>query len=95
MIDTTSIYTHIMAQMPGQNLTPQAPGDFGAKVARGLNFGMYVGIVIAIAGVIAIGAAMVISRREGTSEEATGNALRVGIGCLIIGSAGTLVAAFV
>ena len=56
---------------------------------------MYVGIVIAIAGVIAIGAAMVISRREGTSEEATGNALRVGIGCLIIGSAGTLVAAFV
>lgn len=38
MIDTTSIYTHIMAQMPGQNLTPQAPGDFGAKVDRGLNF---------------------------------------------------------
>lgn len=80
-------------QMPGQNLSPQAPGDFGAKVDRALSFGVYLGLVVAVAGVIAIGASMVISRREGTSEEATGNALRVGIGCLIIGSAGAIVSA--
>ncbi|AGG68083.1 hypothetical protein [Corynebacterium callunae] len=85
----------ILAQVPGQNLSPQAPGDFGAKVDRGLNFGVFIGLVVAVAGVIAIGASMVISRREGTSEEATGAALRVGIGCLIIGSAGSIVAALV
>ncbi|MFZ2292270.1 hypothetical protein ACTXN6_11880 [Corynebacterium casei] len=94
MIDTTAAYTYILAQMPGQNLTPQAPGDFGAKIDRGLNFGMYIGIVVAIVGVIAVGASMVISRREGSSEEATSNALRIGIGCLIIGSAATIVTAF-
>lgn len=95
MFDTTAAYTQILAQMPGQNLSPQAPGDFGEKINRGLNFGMFIGIAVAVAGVIAIGAGMVISRREGTSEEVTANAIRVGIGCLIIGSAGTLVAAFV
>ncbi len=84
----------VLAQMPGQNLQPQAPSGFGEKVDRGLNFGMYVGLVIAIAGVIAVGASMVLSRREGTSEEATANALRVGIGCLIIGSAASIVSAF-
>ena len=55
---------------------------------------MYIGIVVAIVGVIAVGASMVISRREGSSEEATSNALRIGIGCLIIGSAATIVTAF-
>lgn len=85
----------ILAMVPGQNLTPQAPGDFGSKVDRALNFGVFIGLVVAVAGVIAIGAAMVISRREGTSEEATSNALRVGVGCLIIGSAGSIVAALI
>ncbi|MDV2429036.1 hypothetical protein RAE06_09065 [Corynebacterium tuberculostearicum] len=41
------------------------------------------------------GASMALSRREGTSEEATSNALRVGIGCLIVGSVGTIVAALI
>ena len=38
---------------------------------------------------------MVLSRREGTSEEATSAALRVGVGCLVIGGAGTIVAALI
>lgn len=91
----TDAHTRVLAQMPGQNLQPQAPGDFGSKVDQGLNFGVYIGIIVAIAGVIAIGASMVISRREGTSEEATSAALRVGVGCLVIGSAGTIVAALI
>ena len=44
---------------------------------------------------ISIGASMVLSRREGTSEEATAAALRVGVGCLVIGGAGTIVAALI
>ncbi|HAT6526212.1 TPA: hypothetical protein JAK05_002212 [Corynebacterium striatum] len=91
----TNIQTSILAQVPGQDLSPQAPGDFGEKVDRGLNFGVYIGLVVAVAGVISIGASMVLSRREGTSEEATSAALRVGVGCLIIGGAGTIVAALI
>ena len=86
--------TIVLAQMPGQNLTPQAPGEFGQKFDRGLNFAMYLGIGVAIIGVIVAGAAMVLSRREGTSEEATGMALRIGIGATMIGGAGSLIAAF-
>lgn len=85
----------IMAQIPGQNLQPQAPGDFGQKVDQALNFGVFIGILVAVAGVIAAGASMVISRREGTSEEATSNAIRIGLGCLVIGSAGAIVSALI
>ncbi|TVS26969.1 hypothetical protein [Corynebacterium sanguinis] len=92
-VNTNIIY--LAQQIPGQNLTPQAPGDFGAKVDRALNFGVFIGLVVAVAGVLAIGASLVISRREGSSEEATASALRVGIGCLIIGSAGSIVAALI
>ncbi len=90
-----NIHSQILAQVPGQDLSPQAPGDFGEKVDRGLNFGVYIGLLVCIVGVISIGASMALSRREGTSEEATSNALRVGIGCLIVGSAGTIVAALI
>lgn len=84
----------LLAQMPGQNITPQAPGEFGAKIERGLNFAFYVGIAIAIVGVIIAGATMVLSRREGTSEEATTLALRIGFGAMIMGGATTIIGAF-
>ena len=80
-----NIHSQILAQVPGQDLNPQAPGDFGEKVDRSLNFGVYIGLVVS----------MVLSRREGTSEEATAAALRVGVGCLVIGGAGTIVAALI
>ena len=35
-----NIHSQILAQVPGQDLSPQAPGDFGEKVDRGLNFGV-------------------------------------------------------
>ncbi|WP_151550180.1 MULTISPECIES: TrbC/VirB2 family protein [Corynebacterium] len=84
----------VLAQMPGENLNPQAPGDFGTKFDRGLNFAQYIGIGVAIIGVIVAGASMALSRREGTSEEATGMALRIGIGATLIGGASGLIAAF-
>ena len=40
-----NIHSQILAQVPGQDLNPQAPGDFGEKVDRGLNFGVYIGPV--------------------------------------------------
>ena len=58
-----------------------------------LNLVMYVGIGIAIIGVIVAGATLVISRREGSSEEATSMGLRIGFGSMIIGGAGAIVAA--
>lgn len=82
-----------LAQMPGQNIQPQAPGEFASKFDNILNLAMYIGIAIAIIGVIVAGASMVISRQQGSSEEATSMALRIGIGSMIIGAAGTIVAA--
>ncbi|AHI22053.1 TrbC/VirB2 family protein [Corynebacterium sp. SCR221107] len=84
---------YFLAQMPGQNIQPQAPGEFASKFDNILNLAMYIGIAIAIIGVIVAGASMVISRQQGSSEEATSMALRIGIGSMIIGAAGTIVAA--
>lgn len=89
---TTSVIS-FLAQMPGQNIQPQAPGEFASKFDSLLNFAMYIGIGIAIMGVMVAGAAMVLSRQQGTSEEATSMALRIGIGSMIIGSAGSIIAA--
>lgn len=93
MMDLNSAYFMVVAQMPGQNIQPQAPAEFASKFDRILNLAMYIGIAVAIIGVIVAGASMVISRREGSSEEATGMALRVGIGTMIIGGASAIVAA--
>lgn len=84
----------ILAQMPGQNIHPEAPGEVGSKFDRALNFAQYVGIVILIIGVIIAGATMAISRRQGSSEEATSMALRIGIGAMLVGGAVGIVSAF-
>lgn len=81
----------VLAQMPGQNLTPSAPGNFVEKTNNALNFGYFLAIVCIIVGVITVGASMVLSRRDGTGEEATANAMRVGVGSLIVGGASGIV----
>lgn len=83
----------VLAQMPGQNIQPQAPAEFSGKFDRLLNLAMYIGIGVAIIGVIVAGASMVLSRQQGSSEEATSMALRIGIGSMVIGGAGAIVAA--
>lgn len=83
----------ILAQTPGQNIQPEAPADFAQKFDRLLNLAMYIGIGVAIIGVIVAGASMVLSRQQGTSEEATSMGLRIGFGSMIIGGAGAIVAA--
>ncbi|PLW00127.1 hypothetical protein BRL53_05180 [Corynebacterium ulcerans] len=84
----------VLAQMPGQSIRPQAPAELATKFDNILNLAMYVGIVVIILGVLIAGASMAMSRRDGSSEEATAMALRIGIGAMIVGSATSIVAAF-
>lgn len=79
------------AQMPGQHLSPNAPSEFSAKTDNALNFGYYIAIVCVVVGVLSVGANMVLSRQHGTSEEATSNAMRVGVGSLVVGATSALV----
>lgn len=83
--------TTVLAQMPGQSINPQAPGDLGVKFERLLNFAQYLAFGVAIIGVITAGASWALSRREGSSEEATSRAIAIGIGCAVIGGAGGIV----
>lgn len=92
ILDTTVQY---LAQMPGSNgVSPQAPAGLAEKFDRGLNFATYIGIFVCIIGVIVAGAAMALSRREGSSEEATGMALRIGMGATLVGAAAAIIPAF-
>ena len=84
----------VLAQMPGQNITPQAPSGFGDKINQGLNFAFYI-IAMAIVGVMVAGITMAVSRREGSSEEATAMAMRIGFGVMLLGGATSIVGAFI
>lgn len=87
--------TTIMALIPGSGgVSPQAPAGLGEKFDRGLGFATYIGIFICMIGLIVAGASMAISRREGTSEEATSMALRIGMGATLVGAAVAIVPAF-
>ena len=88
------VASQILAQMPGQNMQPQAPAGFGAKIEQGLNFAFYIGIAMAIVGVMVAGITLLMSRREGSSEEATAMAMRIGFGAMILGGAPSIVGAF-
>ncbi|WPF66697.1 MULTISPECIES: hypothetical protein [unclassified Corynebacterium] len=77
--------------MPGQNIRPQAPGEFGAKINNLLNIATWVAIAICIFGVIASGITFLVARNRGMSEEVTEMALRIGGGCLLVGSASGVV----
>lgn len=92
IVDTTIQY---LAQVPGSNgVSPQAPAGLSEKFDRGLNFATYIGIFICIIGLIVAGGAMALSRREGTSEEATSMALRIGMGSTLVGAAAAIIPAF-
>jgi hypothetical protein len=85
----------VLAQIPGSGgVTPQAPSGLSDKFDRGLNFATYIGIFVCIVGLIVAGASMALSRREGTSEEATGMALRIGMGATLVGAAAAIIPAF-
>ena len=84
------VASQILAQMPGQNMQPQAPAGFGAKIEQGLSFAFYIGIAMAMVA----GITLLMSRREGSSEEATAMAMRIGFGAMILGGATSIVGAF-
>ena len=87
--------TTYLAQLPGSGgVSPQAPAGLTEKFDRGLSFATYIGVFICMIGLIVAGASMAISRREGTSEEATGMALRIGMGATLVGAAVAIIPAF-
>ena len=49
---------------------------------------------MAIVGVMVAGITLLMSRREGSSEEATAMAMRIGFGAMILGGATSIVGAF-
>lgn len=94
MILASREVVHVLADMPGQNLSPQAPGEIGGKVDRGLSIAQYIAFAIAILGVIAMGAMVIISRSRGGMEEATEIALKIIGGVTLISGAVGIVSAF-
>ncbi|MDY3128136.1 MAG: hypothetical protein SOW59_08465 [Corynebacterium sp.] len=82
--------TTVLAQMDVFNTTPTAPDGFTQPVSRLVGIAKWVGYVLIGVGVIVMGASMAISRREGTSEEATANAVRIGAAAMLIGGVSSI-----
>lgn len=76
--------------LPGSNLQPTAPPGVGDKINTMLNWTQWICFVAALMGTLVAIASMVMSRRDGNSEEATRSMLRIGLGVAFLAGAGGL-----
>lgn len=76
--------------LPGSNLQPTAPPGVGEKVNTLLNWTQWICFAAALIGTLVAIAGMVMSRREGNSDEATGTMFRIGLGVAALAGVGGL-----
>ena len=87
---TTRAIVEYQAQNPGSDLQPTAPPGVGQKVDTFLNWAFYICMAAALVGVMVMLAGIVMSRRDGHSDEVTSNAFRVGVGTAALAGVGGL-----
>lgn len=86
----------IVAQdKPGSQLQPVAPPGVGEKVNVVLNWAYWLCFAAALVGVMMVITGVVMSRRDGASDEVTTNVMRVGVGVAALAGVGALFAWFV
>ena len=86
----TRAIVEYQAQNPGSDLQPTAPPGVGQKVDIFLNWAFYICMAAALVGVMVMLAGIVMSRRDGHSDEVTSNAFRVGVGTAALAGVGGL-----
>lgn len=86
----TRAHVSIQAQLPGENVQPAPPPGVGDKVNSALNWMQWILIAVAFVGASVAVAGIVLSRREGSSDEVTGNMLRIGLGTAALAGMGGL-----
>ncbi|MGJ4093956.1 hypothetical protein [Corynebacterium macclintockiae] len=86
----TRAIVEYQAQNPGSDLRPTAPPGVGQKVDTFLNWAFYICMAAALVGVMVMLAGIVMSRRDGHSDEVTSNAFRVGVGTAALAGVGGL-----
>lgn len=70
---------------------PVAPPGFAGPVRIILGWVKWIGLIVAVLGVIIIGAKLAINVRRGEAAGELGGLLYVGLGCILIGAAASLV----
>ncbi|MBR5950099.1 MAG: hypothetical protein IKZ87_01550 [Actinomycetaceae bacterium] len=84
----------IMYGLPMVEVTPEQPPGM-SDLTKIMGWAMFIGGVICVVAVIAIGASIAIRARHGDGMEAASSLIWVIIGMAIIGSAGTIVGSFI
>lgn len=78
----------LLAQGPGQNVSPQAPPEVATKVDQLLSLAQYICFGVVILAVMVTGATIAFARQRGDGgEEAAGLALRIGGGVALVAGA--------
>jgi hypothetical protein len=71
--------------------SPSAPPGFAGPIGIILGWAKWLGLIVAVLGVIIIGAKLAINVRRGEAAGELGGLLYVGLGCILIGAAASLV----
>lgn len=82
--------TAILAQAEVFDAPASAPEGFAEPVRRLIGMAKWIGFVLVGVGIIVMGASMAISRREGSSEEATTNAVRIAAAAMLLSGVGAI-----
>lgn len=94
-LGTTS--THLGEVVLAQSefeVDPVAPPGMDGPIKSLLGYAKWLAYAVTVLGIMIAGAAAVISRQQGSSEEGTQTAIRIGIGAAVIGAAGSILSMF-
>lgn len=76
------------------DVDPVAPPGMDGPIKSLLSYAKWLSYAVTVLGIMIAGAGAVISRQQGSSEEGTQTAIRIGIGAAVIGAAGSILSMF-
>jgi hypothetical protein len=89
LVHTFDILSFVPAALPDPG--PVAPPGFAGPIGIILGWAKWLGLIVAVLGIIIIGAKLTINVRRGEAAGELGGLLYVGLGCILIGAAASLV----
>ena len=93
-VDALTMQVQVLAQGLNLDQGPVEPPGMGQPLLQLIGMAKWIAYAVAVIGVIVAAGGAVLSRQQGTSEEGTQAAIRIGIATAAIGAAGSLVGMF-
>lgn len=93
-VSATGAHLSEMVLAQDFNVSPEAPPGMEGPIKKLLAYAKWLAYAVTVLGIIVAGGGAVVSRQQGSSEEGTQTAIRIGVGAAVIGAAGSILSMF-